>query len=366
MNYKVPFNDLSVPDSGKRARYLQAIDRVLQHGRILLGPEVNELEEKLAQFCHRKYAIGVGSGTDALIIALLAADIGKGDEVILGAMSWIASATAIKMVGASPVFVDVNAHGNISPGEVAKAISPRTKAILTVNYSGKIAEMESLIEIVSAHQLLLIEDAAQAFGAMRKGHMAGSYGIMSCFSMNPMKVFGAFGEAGAVMTDSADLRNRLEELRYNGMRNRTVSIQPSINARIDTIHAATLLLQLDEFQANIARRREIAGLYDRHIADSVLKPAQEKDCLDTYFCYPIRVKDRDRVMDALTRSGIECKKREWDYLPDHPSMKGEKVVSSENARMFSESMICLPIYDKLLNDQVMYVAEEVNRAVLNS
>ena len=365
MRYKVPFNDLSIPDPVARKKYTTAIDNVLRHGQVILGPEVTALETQIAAYCNRKYAVGTGSGTDSLIISLLALGIGQGDEVIIAAMSWIASATAIRMVGAKPVFIDVNAHGLIDPAEVEPAITSKTKAIMVVDYSGKIAAMEELEQIAEKHDLLLIEDAAQAFGATRKGRHAGQFGVISCFSMNPMKVFGAFGEAGMITTDSAEIRDRLVELRYNGMRDRKISIQPSINARIDTLHAATMLVQLEEFPERLDRRRKIAARYSAQIDPEIITPYEEEYCSDTFFCYAIRAKNRDQRAKFLIENGVEVKLREWDLLPAHPSLKDQRVMSRKNASMFSKDMICLPIYDKIQDQDVDYVCEIINAVFKN-
>ncbi|MEM7620068.1 MAG: DegT/DnrJ/EryC1/StrS family aminotransferase [Pseudomonadota bacterium] len=360
--YHVPFNDLSIKNKEVRGRYLSALEKVMEHGRVLLGPEVNELEERLANYCNRKYAVGVGSGTDALIVALMSLDIGVGDEVILGAVSWIASANAIRMVGATPVFVDVGEDLNIDPETIEDAITPKTKAIIAVDYTGKICDMDSLSKIASNHHIHLIEDAAQAFGARYKAKIAGSFGVISTFSMNPMKVYGTLGEAGAVLTDSEDIKNALVELRYNGMRDRVKSCRLGFNARIDTLHAALLLCRLEEFPQTLQRRQDIARQYDEHITSEVLKPKTYANSQDTYFCYHIKHPHRDLLFQQLTQLGIECKTREWDYLPAHPSLNSARVVSANTAKRLSEELICLPIFDNMTDEDVKSVCMAVNEA----
>ena len=361
--YRVPFNDLAIADPAIRARYLSAIERVMSHGCILLGPEVDDLEHAVASRLGRRYAVGVGSGTDALMLALMALDIGPGDEVILGALSWIASANAIKMVGARPVFVDVRDDMNIDPAAAEAAITPQSRAILAVDYCGRVADMGALADIAERHGLHLVEDAAQAFGATLDGRPAGSFGVLSCFSMNPMKVFGALGEAGLVATDREDLWRCLVELRYNGMRDRVVSHRPGFNARIDTLHAAVMLCRLDEFPANLARRRQVAGHYGDAITAPIWKPAERAGSDETFFCYCVRWDDRDRLLEALAGRGIECKTREWDFLPAHPALAKERVMSSSLAKRISAGMLCLPIFETISDQEVAIVSAAVDDAV---
>lgn len=358
--YKVPFNDLSIADPETRARYLAAIEKVMIHGRILLGPEVDKLESALAARLQRRYAVGVGSGTDALILAFMALDIGPGDEVILGALSWIASANAVKMVGANPVFVDVGDDMTIDPDTIEAAITARTKAILVVDYAGKVCRMEEISELARRHRIPLVEDAAQAFGATHNGKPAGSFGVMSCLSMNPMKVFGALGEAGAVLTDSEELHRALIDLRYNGMRDRIVSHRPGFNARIDTLHAAVMLRRLEEFPGNLSRRQYVGQRYNSAITAAVWKPVESSGNTHSWFCYCVRHTRRAALFDALTRRGIECKTREWDFLPAHPALAQERVVSSDLARKISAEMLCLPIFETISDEEVDIVATAFN------
>ncbi len=360
--YRVPFNDLAIPQAETRERYLAAIERVMLHGRILLGPEVESLEQRIAAQLGRQHACGVGSGTDALMLAFMALGIGLGDEVILPAMSWIASANAVKMVGAHPVFVDVNDEMNIDPALVEGAITERSRAILAVDYCGRVADMDALSALAERHGLALVEDGAQAFGATLEGRPAGSFGVMSCFSMNPMKVFGALGEAGLVATDDPALHQSLLALRYNGMRDRVISHQPGFNGRIDTLQAAILLCRLDELPDHVQRRQVVAGRYDQAVPAGLWRPALRANSIDTQFSYCVRSPQRDRLADALERRGIECKTREWDYLPAHPALAAERVVSDSKAKRFSAEMLCLPIFEGITDDEVALVCQALAEA----
>ena len=231
---KIRYRNLSVSDPKLKAELLAAVEQVLDHGWLLLGPEHQEFEKVVADYCGRRHGIGMSSGTDALYFALKALEVGPGDEVIVTPLSWIATVNAIVLNGATPVFVDIDDSLNINADLIEAAITSATKAILPVHFTGRMCEIERIAAIADAHKLHLIEDGAQAFGASANGRMCGSFGILSCFSMNPMKVFNAYGEAGAVLTDDDDLKDRLHSLRYAGTINKQDCHTPSLNGRLDT------------------------------------------------------------------------------------------------------------------------------------
>ncbi|SLM30903.1 Daunorubicin biosynthesis sensory transduction protein dnrJ (fragment) [Desulfamplus magnetovallimortis] len=247
----IPFLNLSIPSEAERLELLNAIDTVFQHGRIILGPEVSEFENTMAKRCGRKWAKGVNSGSDALYLCLRGLGIGPGDEVITTSLSWIATANAITLTGAKPVFADIQEDLNIDPISVSRLINPKVKALLPVHYTGKICNMEKLQKIANEHNILLIEDAAQAFGAKRYGKTAGSFGDAACFSLNSMKVLAACGEAGFITGDNTTLQERIEWLRYNGTINRESCVEPALNSRMDTIQAAILLKRLSNFKKKL-------------------------------------------------------------------------------------------------------------------
>ena len=241
-----------------KKQLLQAVDNILTHGRIILGPEVGEFENKVANFCQSKFAVGMGSGTDALYLALRSLDVGHGDEVITTPLSWIATANAIVLCGATPVFVDIGEDMNINADLIETAITEKTKVILPVHFTGRLCNMEKITQIATSRDIYIVEDAAQAFGASIHGAMAGSFGDVSAFSMNAMKVFNAYGEAGAAVTNNIALADKLRSLSYGGTINKEDCYYPSLNGRLDTIQAAMLSVSMMSLQAKIARRREIA------------------------------------------------------------------------------------------------------------
>ncbi|MFA6502096.1 MAG: DegT/DnrJ/EryC1/StrS family aminotransferase, partial [Parachlamydiales bacterium] len=244
MEKKVAFLDLRI-DKDEREELLTAINTVFEHGKIVLGPEVQEFERLIANFCNRKYAVGVSSGSDALFLGLKSLGIKEGDEVITTSLSWIATAHAIARTGAKPIFADINDDLNIDPDSIIKLVTSKTKAIVPVHYTGKICQMNKILDIAKKHNLHIVEDSAQAFGALYEDKIAGSFGKVACFSLNPMKVFAACGEAGIVLTDDKDIYEKLIILRYSGTINKEQCIEISLNSRIDTIQAAMLIKRFD-------------------------------------------------------------------------------------------------------------------------
>ncbi len=355
----VPFLDLRITDGAVRSELLEAIEAVFRHGRFILGPEVEALEQKVAAYCGRRVAVGVGSGTDALLLALKGLGIGPGDEVITTALSWIATANAIAVAGATPVFADIGDDLNIDPSRAADLITPRTKAIVPVHYTGKVCDMAQLMRLADEHGLDVIEDAAQAFGAMRDGRRAGSFGRAACFSMNPMKVFGACGEAGIVVTDDEALHRRLLALRYNGMVDKDECGEPGLNGRIDTLQAAILLRRLPDAERIIERRRYLAERYSDRLAGVVETPRQAAEEYDVFYTYTIRTERRDELSAFLESKGIEAKVRDRYLMPEQPAYRDTARGSYPNARRLVGRLLSLPLHEKMTEADVDYVAESV-------
>lgn len=358
MNKKVPFLDLRL-NTSERKELLSVIDAVLAHGRIVLGPEVQELEKQIADYCGRKFAVGVGSGTDAIFLGLKSLGIGPGDEVITTSLSWIATANAIALTGATPVFADICDDLNIDPESVRTLVGPRTKAILPVHFTGKVCKMPDLIKLADEYKLLLIEDAAQAFGATLHGRRAGSFGEIACFSMNQMKIFGSCGDAGVVVTDREDIQRKLIALRHNGMVDRTECIEVSLNGRIDTIHAAILLHRLPQVEEIIAKRREIAGWYDERLAGLVELPVQQEGERDIHFSYQIRTDRRDALMAFLSEKGIETQIQHPVLMPQQAAYKAGVRSTFPNAEKMVKRILCLPNNEKLSLEDIDYVSDSI-------
>jgi dTDP-4-amino-4,6-dideoxygalactose transaminase len=359
MEKRVPFLDLRIDDSASRKDLLSAIDAVFHHGRFILGPEVLELEKQVAAGCDRRYAVGVNSGTDALFLGLKSVDIGAGDEVITTSLSWIATANAIALTGATPVFADIRDDLNIDPTSVQKLITPRTRALVPVHYTGKVCQMSALMRIAEEHGLLVIEDAAQAFGARHYGRAAGSFGVVACFSMNPMKVFAACGEAGMVVTDKEDVYHRLISLRYNGTVDREKCVEISLNARLDTLQAAILLKRLPYVERIIEKRREIASWYDKQLPGLVQIPKEVEGEYDVYYTYTIKADRRDELKAFLESRGIETRIQHPYLMPEQPAYRDKVRGQFLNAQRLVKQVLCIPVHEKLTRANVNYVIDSI-------
>ena len=356
-NIKVPFLDLRISDKKERLEILSAIESVFDHGYFILGPEVLALERKVAAYCGCKYAIGVSSGTDALFLSLKSLGIGSGDEVITTSLSWIATANAIVLTGAEPVFADIKDDLNIDPNSIHKLISSKTKAILPVHYTGKVCNMVDIMKIADEHELAVIEDAAQSFGATLNNKMAGSFGNVGCFSMNPMKVFAACGEAGMVVTDDYETYNWLLSLRYNGTVKKENCIQPSHNARIDTLQAAILLEKIKDLNGIIIRRRAIARLYDDRLRNTVIVPIEKDSEYDVYYTYTIQVENRKKLTKHLAMHGIETKIQHPILMPNQQPYQNASCGNISNAKRLVERILCIPANEKMTDEDIHYISD---------
>jgi len=358
---KICFKNLAVDDPQLKAELLAAVDKVLSHGMLILGEEVDELESALANYCQRKYAVGVGSGSDALLLALRALDIGPGDEVITTPLTWVATTNAVVLTGANPVFADVADDLNIDPEKIEPLITGKTKAILPVNFTGNMCQMDRLAAITEKHRVHLIEDAAQSFGSRYHDQPSGSFGVQSCFSINPMKNLSSYGEAGAVLTDDKALAEKLRSLRYAGTINKEDCHYASINGRIDTLQAAMILVNLQHLPAKMQQVREVAELYNEKLAgiDEVLCPAEPPKTLHSYYSYTVQVPRRDALQTHLTEAGIEVKIQHPILMPQHTAYRGRFAADIPNAERLVARILCLPCHEKMSQENVVQVCEKV-------
>jgi len=338
---------------------------VLTHGRFILGPEHERFEIEIAQYCHRRYCIGVNSGTDSLYLALRALEIGVGDEVITTALSWIATVNAIVLTGATPVFVDITSDLNIDCELIEAAITERTKVILPVHFTGQMCNMSRILEIARKYNLLVIEDGAQAFGATQHGSMCGSFGEISCFSMNPMKVYNGFGEAGAVLTNDGNLKEKLVSLRYNGTINKQDCHYPSLNCRLDTIQAAMLLVNLKYLEEKIQKRRSIAVEYTKNLQDLVKCPIEQPGNRHIYYAYTILAERRDELMRYLASKGIETQIQHPIPMPYHTAYKGKFRADIPFCERAISRILCLPNQEDLSVEEVEYVCQHIREFYTN-
>lgn len=357
---KVRFRDLAVSDPALRRRLLAAVDEVLRDGRLLMGPAVERFERVIADYCGARYCIGVSSGTDAVFLALRGFGIGAGDEVIVPALSWVATANAVAVTGAVPVFVDVGEDLNIDPGQIETAITPRTRAIVPVHYTGRLYDTSAVQAVATRHGLRVIEDAAQAFGASIDGRRAGGFGDAAGFSLNPMKIFPGYGEVGAVLMNDAAIERRIKSLRYLGTINKEVCIEPSLNFKVDTLQAAMMLVSFDQLDPGIERRLVIATRYTQALEEFVRcpqAPATPDDRTCVYFDYTIVTPRRAELRRFLEGHGIEVKIRHPLLLPDHPCYRHLDRPPLPVAERLVKQILSLPIHEKLTDSQVEYVID---------
>lgn len=302
---RVPYVDLAAQHAELREELLQAVGRVVDHGGYILGPEVGELECALAGRLGVSEVVGVNSGTDALVLALRDAGVGAGDEVITVSHTFFATASAIRMRGATPVLVDVEDETMLmDPDAVQAAITPRTRAVVPVHLGGFAADLTRLSALCAEHDLALVEDAAQSLGATHAGRSVGSWG-RGAFSLHPLKVLSAVGDAGFVALPERS--ERVRRWRNLGLGGRGVCAEVSGNSRLDTLHAAVLLVKLRRLDAWIAARRAHAAAYREALAGLVRLPPAEGDDVAVYSTFVIRHPARDALLDALQRRGIDAK-----------------------------------------------------------
>ncbi len=351
----VRFLDLRVLDAHERGELTAVFDTMLLHGRIVLGPEVQRLEEQVAARCGRRYAVGVSSGTDALMLALKSLDIGPGDEVITTPLSWLATANAVAVVGATPIFADIGDDLNIDPASIEPLVNSRTKAILPVHYTGKVCRMPELTSIARRHDLHVVEDAAQAFDSEQDGRKAGSFGVLGCFSMNPMKIFAACGEAGMIVTDRQDLYDRLVSLRYHGTMQRETCVELAWNGRMDTLQAGVLSARLPRLDAIIEARARIADRYRRGLGTVVDCPVEGASARDVHYTFTIQAERRDELKAYLEERGVETKIQHPLLVPDQPVYAARPAAACPNARRLVSRILCIPAHEKLPDEQVDFV-----------
>lgn len=359
MTMKVPFLDLRLSETAEREMLMQAMETVLRHGWLVMGPEIEQFETSAAAYCGRKFCVSVGSGTDALFLSLKALGCGPGDEVITTALSWVATANAVALTGATPVFADIQDDLNICPRSVESLVTKRTKAILAVDYTGKICDMEALESICQQHGIQLVEDGSQAFGATRNARRCGSFGTVSAISHNPMKVFAALGEAGSILCDDETLYERLVALRYNGTINRETCIEPSLNGRMDTLQAAVLLKRLDHLDALLQRRIDNARYYTERLGGLLKLPVEDESGQHVYYTYTVQTPERDQLEQYLANAGIETKVQHRLLMPEAPAYKPGARGSYPNALALSQQILSIPVHEKLTEVQRCHVADSI-------
>lgn len=343
-----------------------AISDVFEQCDFILGSQVSSFEDAFREYVGAKYAVGTSSGTSALMIALKALGVGPGDEVLTTPLTFTATAEAICHVGARPVFVDVEPSTFcMDPSKVETAITARTKAIVPVHLYGNACDMDLIMAIARRHGLAVVEDAAQAHGATYHGKMPGTFGDVGCFSFYPGKNLGAYGDAGAVVTDRRDLAERMRALSNHGRIKKYEHFEVGYGERLDTLQAAILNVKLRHLPMWIQRRRTIAGRYDQ-LLDSmgVVRMAPTTGCLPSYHIYAVAVPDRDKVLSHLAERGVMAGVHYPIplHVQDAYSYLGYRMGDFPVSERKAASELSLPLYPEMGEDAVDYVVECLAKA----
>lgn len=350
-----------------RAQYKQIEDAVgkriktvLEHGQFILGPEVADLETNLAEFVGVKHCLGVSSGTDALLIALLALGVKPGDEVITTPFTFIATGETIALLGAKPVFVDIDVKTyNINPDLVEKVITSKTKAIMPVSLYGQCCDFDSINEIAARYNLPVIEDGAQSFGATYRGRKSCSLSTIGCTSFFPSKPLGGYGDGGACFTNDCDLAKKMRQISVHGQSRRYHHPLIGINGRLDTLQAAVLLEKLKIFPYEIEQRNRIGELYTKMLSDSrIVTPFITPQNTSVYAQYTIQVENRNRLQEKLSIINIPSAVHYPVPLHKQPALAQDSCDLAVS-EMVSQKVISLPMHPYLNGDEQKRVAEAV-------
>ena len=364
----IPMTDLVDQYRALKPEIDEALHRVLTNGSFILGEEVKSFEEAVADYASVSQAVGVASGTDALVLALLACGIGDGDEVITTPFSFIATSEAIARTGATPVFIDIEPDTlNMDCQALAAALTPRTKGIVPVHLYGQPCDMTTLMSLAKAHDLRVIEDCAQAQGATWKRQQVGSFGDCGCFSFFPSKMLGAYGDGGLVTTNSADVADRLRTLRNHGATTTYHHDFRGFNSRLDALQAAILKVKLQHLPEWIERRRAIAARYSEAFdtMPGVETLCERQDACHVFNYYTIRIDGAAARRDSLASHLKNCDVASAVYYPRPLHVQqvyaglGYKLDDLPHAALASQQLLSLPIYPEMSSDQVQQVIDTV-------
>ena len=349
-----------------REETLAAMIDVMERGAFILQKDCVEFERGIERFLGVKHAVGVANGTDGLIIALRAAGVKQGDEVIVPSHTYVASAASIHFVGAVPVLVDCLDDHLIDPGAVEAAVSPRTTCIMPIQLNGRTANMDALQRIANRHGLMIVEDAAQGLGSKFKGKNAGTFGVAAEFSLYPAKVLGCFGDGGIVTTRDDAVAEKVRLLRDHGRNDSGLVVSWGLNSRLDNLQAAVLNVRLKHFDQEIERRRGLARLYREGLADieEVLLPPgpdDDQDHFDVYQNYEIEAENRDDLRAHLERDGVRTI-IQWAGTPVHGfGLPGVRVTDLPRTRLLFERCFLLPMNTSLTDDEIRYICSSIRR-----
>ena len=362
---RVPYLDLRVSNPELKRKLAIRFSKILDHGRIIEGPEVLEFEERIASEIGARYAVGMGSGSSALFLALKALGVGAGDEVITTPFTWIITPNAIAATGVHPVFVDIKDDLNIDPDEIRRHVTRKTKAIVPVHVGGHICDMQTITQLASKYGLSVVEDAAQAFCSSFRGRRAGSFSVVAAFSMNPMKILHGYGESGVVTTNDHQIFRNLTKLRHAGTRKDPIGVHinrcdnVSLNHKIDTIQAAFLLENLEHLTEVWNRRDRIARLYDRELEGVVGVPKIADGETHGRYLYVIHCRKRNDLRKYLAKQEIESKVVYSPLACDAEPYRDVKRLEVPVSRRLLRKTLSIPLHEKMSFAQAKYVAKKI-------
>ena len=353
---KVPYTDFANNIKNQKLQLLDAFENCLNSGRYVNGPVCDLFEKKLSKYCEVKYATGIASGTCALNLSVRALEIGKGDEIIIPANSFIATSNAIELNNAKVVFADIDEDLNIDPKDILNKISKKTKAIMPVHLCGRPAKMNLIKKIASENGLFLIEDAAQSIGATLKNKKVGSFGDIACFSFHPLKNLHTYGDSGAVVTNNKKLIGDISRIKNHGLLTRENCIKPGYNCRLDEIHASILNVQIKNLDINTEKRRKKAYLLNNLLSNYVEVPLENKNEKHVYQTYVIKAEKRDKLFKYLKSNDVECL---IHYpIPTHKQdiYKHRKIFLKKTENI-SKKILSLPLYPTMKIEQIEKMAK---------
>lgn len=359
----IPLVDLQTQSRQLKEEVLSRMGEVIDSARYILGQEVQEFESMFAEYCGVDHCVGLANGTDALHMALRALEIGEGDEVITAGNSFAATAFAIAYAGAKPVFVDIDASDfNIDVGLIEQAITERTRAIIPVHLYGQPAKMKEIREVANRHGLKIVEDAAQAHGAEENGQRCGSFGDIGCFSFYPGKNLGAFGDAGAAVTNDPALAERLRLLRNYGQKEKNRHDLLGYNCRMDTMQACVLLAKMNHIEQWTEARRKVAAWYREELdGSSLILPAERDNVRHVYHLFVVRHPNRQELMQHLADQQIYAGIHYPNPLPTAQPF-GDAVtvpIDVPTCQKVASEILSLPMYPEMTRDQVTRVSEAI-------
>jgi len=366
----IPFIDLKTQYQALKPQIQARIDAVLEHGQYIMGPEVKELEDKLAAFTGARHCITCASGTEALLISLMALGVGPGDEVVTTPFTFVATAEVIVLLGATPVFVDVEADTcNIDVSKIEAAITPRTKAIMPVSLYGQPADMDEINVIAAKHGLPVIEDACQSFGASYKGRKSCNLSTIGCTSFFPSKPLGCYGDGGAIFTNDDNLAKAMREIRVHGQEKRYVHTRIGVGGRMDTLQCAIVLAKLERFDWEVAERERIGARYSQLLINAprgIVVPAVRNDRTSVFAQYTVRLTDRAAIQKAFTEAGIPTAVHYPVPLHQQPAYRGLGRADCPISEQMAQQVMSLPMGPDLTDEDQARIVDELVRATNNA